>query len=71
MMTNKKQQSSETEERIEQYVAENTDMLTRVLTSGDTEAQAWALTLLANADSTAEIDTVREQLDELAQEEDT
>lgn len=57
----------ETEERIEQYVAENTEMLARVLISGDTEAQAWALTLLANAESTTNIDAVRDQLDELAQ----
>lgn len=58
----------ESADRIEQYVAENTDLLTRVLTSGETEAQAWALTLLANAESTADIDAVRDRLEELAQE---
>lgn len=33
-------QNDETERSVEQFVAENTDLLTRVLISGDTEAQA-------------------------------
>lgn len=61
-------QNDETERSVEQFVAENTDLLTRVLISGDTEAQAWALTLLANAEPAADIDAVREQLDKLVQE---
>lgn len=68
MTASENEQSNQAAEQIDQYVAENTDILTRVLTSGDTEAQAWALTLLANAESTGDIDAVREQLDELVQE---
>jgi len=48
-----------------QYVRENKEMISRVLASGDTEAQSYALALLAKDPDPEAIEQVQKKLDEL------
>ena len=60
--------SNETYEDVEQYVAENTDLLARILAHGDAEARGYALAALANGGTVEEIDRVQELLEELKED---
>lgn len=51
-----------------EYVRENRDLLSRVLARGDTEAQAYALALIAEAGSQKDIDDIQRALDDLKTE---
>lgn len=48
-----------------EYVRENQDLLSRVLARGDTEAQAYALALIAEAGTPRDIEEIQGQLDDL------
>lgn len=48
-----------------EYVRENRDLLSRVLARGDTEAQAYALALIAEAGTPRDIEEIQGQLDDL------
>lgn len=52
-------------DEIQQYVAENGDMLSRILTYGNEEARAYALALLANAEDAEGLEDVQGELDRL------
>lgn len=54
-----------TQSDIAKFVENNGDMLSRVLASGDTEAQGYALALLASDPDYESIDEVKSQLDKL------
>ena len=53
-----------------EYVQENRDLLSRVLARGDTEAQAYALALIAEAGTPRDIDDIQGQLEDLRREAD-
>jgi len=48
-----------------EYVREHRDLLSRVLARGDTEAQAYALALIAEAGTPRDIEEIQGQLDDL------
>ncbi len=50
---------------IQEYVAQNGDMLSRILACGNDEARAYALALLANAEDTQGLEDVQGELDRL------
>ena len=50
---------------IEEYVANNGDMLSRILACGNEEARAYALALLANAEDAEGLEDVQDELDRL------
>ena len=50
---------------IQEYVAKNGDMLSRILACGNEEARAYALALLANAEDTGGLEDVQDELDRL------
>ncbi|WP_435124147.1 hypothetical protein [Halobaculum sp. D14] len=50
---------------IQDYVAKNSDMLSRILACGNEEARAYALALLANAGDTEGLEDVQSELDRL------
>ena len=50
------------------FVHENQRLLSRILAYGDREAQAYALAVVANGASPADIESIQEQLDELKEE---
>lgn len=52
-------------DEIEQYVAENRDLLARMLVHGDTEARGHALALLANSGTTEDFEKVEREFNKL------
>jgi hypothetical protein len=52
-------------EDIQEYVAQNGDMLSRILACGNEEARAYVLALLANAEDTEGLEDVQDELDRL------
>jgi hypothetical protein len=50
------------EEDLDEFVNENSEMLSRVLACGNEEARAYVLALLANCDSVESVENVEEQL---------
>ena len=50
---------------IQEYVAQNGDMLSRILACGNEEARAYALALLANAEDADGLEDVQDELDRL------
>jgi hypothetical protein len=53
-----------------EYIQENRDLLSRVLARGDTEAQAYALALIAEAGTPRNIDDIQGRLEDLRREAD-
>ena len=60
--------SNETYEDVEQYVAENTELLARILAHGDAEARGYALAALANGGTVEKIERVQELLEGLKED---
>ena len=52
-------------EEVREYVAQNRDLLSRMLTHGDTEARGYALALLANGGTTDDLEQVQREFDKL------
>lgn len=50
------------------YVAENRDLVARVLAYGTPEARGWALALVKNGASVDDIEEIQERLDDLKRE---
>ena len=50
------------EEDLDEFVNENSEMLSRVLACGNEEARAYVLALLANCDGVESVENVEEQL---------
>ncbi|WP_058825924.1 hypothetical protein [Haloferax sp. Q22] len=50
------------EEDLDEFVRENSEMLSRVLACGNEEARAYVLALLANCDGVESVENVEEQL---------
>lgn len=50
------------EESLDEFVSENSEMLSRVLACGNEEARAYVLALLANCDGIDGVESVEEQL---------
>ncbi|MDS0243043.1 MULTISPECIES: hypothetical protein [unclassified Haloferax] len=50
------------EENLDEFVRENSEMLSRVLACGNEEARAYALALLANCEASDSVEDVEEQL---------
>ncbi|MFC7047028.1 hypothetical protein ACFQH6_17960 [Halobacteriaceae archaeon GCM10025711] len=50
------------EENLDEFVRENSEMLSRVLACGNEEARAYALALLANCEALDSVEDVEEQL---------
>lgn len=53
------------EENLDEFVRENSEMLSRVLACGNEEARAYALALLANCEARDSVEDVEEQLDRI------
>lgn len=47
---------------LDEFVSENSEMLSRVLACGNEEARAYVLALLANCDGVDSVESVEEQL---------
>lgn len=60
--------SSDPTDEIEEYVRENAELLARLLAHGDTEAQGYALALLANSENVEDIKRIEQKLNELKEE---
>ncbi|WP_049903685.1 hypothetical protein [Halococcus agarilyticus] len=52
-------------EEVQEFVAENRDLLGRMLAHGDTEARGYALALLANGGKTDDFEQVQREFDKL------
>lgn len=63
--SNRRNRNDESIPKPRQYVRENRDLLSRVLARGNTEAQAYALALIAEAGSPRDIEEIQGQLDDL------
>lgn len=63
--SNRRNRNDEPIPKPRQYVRENRDLLSRVLARGNTEAQAYALALIAEAGSPRDIEEIQGQLDDL------
>ncbi|PSQ27809.1 hypothetical protein BRD03_06250 [Halobacteriales archaeon QS_9_68_17] len=50
------------EEDLDEFVRENSEMLSRVLACGNEEARAYVLALLANCDGVESVENVEKQL---------
>lgn len=53
---------------LQAFVAEHRDLLTRVLAHGDREARGYALALLANGGTVADIEEVQRELQRIKEE---
>lgn len=65
------QRPSDREDRddeLEQFVAAHRELLTRVLAHGDREARGYALALLANGGTVADIEEVQRELERIKEE---
>jgi len=56
---------NESNPKPREYVRENRDLLSRVLARGETEAQAYALALIAEAGTPRDIEEIQGILDDL------
>ncbi|MDY6777745.1 MAG: hypothetical protein SVU32_03705 [Candidatus Nanohaloarchaea archaeon] len=56
------------EDAVAAYVAEHRELLTRVLAHGDEEARGYALALLANGGTVADIEAVQRELEQIKEE---
>ncbi|WP_079255012.1 hypothetical protein [Halococcus hamelinensis] len=55
-------------DEVEEYVAENHDLLVRMLAYGDTEARGYALALLANGGTPNDLEQVQREFDKLRED---
>jgi len=53
------------DDNLDEYVRENTEMLGRVLACGNEEARGYALALLANSGEVENVEDVEEQLGQI------
>lgn len=53
---------------VAEYVAENRDLLSRVLAHGDAEARGYALALLAEGGEVRDIEAVQAKLEDIRQQ---
>lgn len=63
--SNGRNRDDESTPKPREYVRENRDLLSRVLARGDTEAQAYALALIAEAGTPRDIEEIQGILDDL------
>lgn len=59
----------DTSGEVQEYVAENRDLLSRMLTHGNAEAQGYALALLANGEDSDNLEQVQREFDKLRNDE--
>lgn len=52
-------------DELDEFVRENTEMLSRVLACGNEEARGYALALLANSEHVENVEDVEEQLGQI------
>jgi hypothetical protein len=57
--------AADTPSEVREYVAENRDLLSRMLTHGNEEARGYALALLARGGTTDDLEQVGREFDKL------
>ena len=60
--------ATDTSGEVQEYVAENRNLLSRMLAYGDTETRAYALALLANGGTTGDLEQVQREFDKLRED---
>ena len=55
---------------LDEYVEENSELLSRILACGNNEARAYVLALLANCENTSSVEKVQPLLDQIKQNQD-